>query len=740
MFILAFADGTAAAYDASLLTSKHGVGDSTSLQESSGAGGEIGHVERLHAIGSNVKKRNIDDGDWIDDPNGNNVMAEAASITAVALVPGHKAMAVTVGGDGKCCVIDFTQPTRKKAVLLKSWHLRRPATSLSVVYSRSPPPPPQLDGVADHSIPANKDYCIAVGRQDGKVLLFDLGGKPLGKQILDPNGARVVDVEWARKEIEAVFAENDQSIPSPSRNGHKRRSLGTEVLNQTRMADELGDQPGRTKQHGDPLFDDWKATHAATKAVEAVNHLDLPSIQGKHPFGFSAVPEAGSGQHLDADEIEMRPRIPTPDTSMMVEPSNLPPPVPSRPTPKPGGKLSMRRAETARNVQLSPADLDSKGSPTQRRGTSDSVTPIKLPVPKTSPGKMTLFGPRSPPNKTKENLNERPAGQANLFHPTARLREAQISETSRKDPDSPPKPGLVAKYDRSPMTTNSLRPLTSLLPNRLQEKTSTASFLSYKTASSRMDLSENSADTVVDWSASASSCRLDPSFHELTPHRPPIHSSFFPQRPRNETAKKDETKDKSKATESIDTSTLTSLASQVSDTHHSGVSDTVVNWPSLRKSPFIADLGNGFESATASVLDLVIYTDDPTSPTKAQQGESPTPRHPPKPGNLRSSSNKNSRFIPPRLPLKVSPPAAQPPYDSSTHTCPCDLYLEAVITDAFTSFRAEMEKGFKAQRLWLEDLVRGREEGRRKLEEENRVLRKEVVRAKGKGKAKAGSD
>ena len=767
--MLAFADGSAAVYDAFRLIPKNRFAGSYRLPDISGAGGEVGFIQRLHAIGSKVKKRTVEDEDRIDDANGNRVTAEAIGVTAVALVPGHRAMAITVGADGKCCVIDFTQPTRKRAVLLKSWHLRRPATSVSVVYYKEPHQLPQLDGVEEPEVPANKDYCIAVGRQDGKVLLFDLGGKPLGKQVLDPKGARVVDIEWAKKEIDAAFAERGQLVPSPLRSLPKRMSLGTEVIRKTSQADAMNSQPEYIEQSKDPLFDDSKASLMTSRNMRALEYLDLPHTAQPQPPSLLESPEMTSGQGFNAAGFPSDPGRSKSSPLKVMELSNSPPPIPPRPTPKPSGKLSMRRADTAREVQLPAADFESQIKPVQRRNTADSVSPKKTSLPKMSPSRRTLFGPRPPPAKTVESEKQRPREQVDYFSPVPSLEATPVSNTPKmKDRASRSKSAIVVRHDDAASSANLLRPSPSPLPKRLHSQFSTGSLRSYKTASSRMDLSENSQDTVVDWSASASSRRLDTSIHSPSPTHPSPQPSFFPERPSNTTVKKETNPNRKKGHESITVSAQPSLPSHSSGSHESGVSDTVVQWPALRKSPFIADLSTAIESATASVLDLGLYTDDPASPSKSPEGKAPQPKTlttpnsqqpttsstPTNPTTTTSTNKPTPRFIPPRLPLplKLSPssPIAtatathsrpESSMHSSMHTCPCEPHLETVLRDEFEAFKREMERGFKAQRLWLEELVRGREEGRGKLEEENRVLREELAslgRVKGKGKGGSG--
>ena len=199
--MLAFADGTAAAYDAVHLGCDKGNGGRRSGAAGSRKGGEISHIKKLHAIGTyTTTSSKIDSNDhgYAYKSDTSYVGDRGLGITAMAFVPGLKAIGVTVGADGKCCVVDFATPVRKAARLLHSWHVRAPATSLSILLLNRPASPAFFNDlnngkVQDASV---KGVVIAIGRQDGKVLLFDLGGNLHGEQTLDPDGARVIDVEW----------------------------------------------------------------------------------------------------------------------------------------------------------------------------------------------------------------------------------------------------------------------------------------------------------------------------------------------------------------------------------------------------------------------------------------------------------------------------------------------------------------------------------------------------------------
>ncbi|TKA77977.1 hypothetical protein B0A49_02437 [Cryomyces minteri] len=134
------------------------------------------------------------------------VGSRGAAITAAAFMSGHKTRAVTVGADGRCRLVDFESGGK----ILRTWHVRGPATSLSILSLKSNPslasttkgPSGPKKGLKDgrnttnmHK-PTTTDNVLAVGRVDGKVLLFDSVGLLLAEQVVDQSAGRVIDVDW----------------------------------------------------------------------------------------------------------------------------------------------------------------------------------------------------------------------------------------------------------------------------------------------------------------------------------------------------------------------------------------------------------------------------------------------------------------------------------------------------------------------------------------------------------------
>ena len=650
VFVLAFTDGTSALYDASRMFQDHEHGRPADRSLISTTSGEIGHLKRLHAIGSkssgpaqtNVTK----EGDFIHD-----ALDETASITAVALVPGYKVLAITVGIDGKCCVVDFVQRTR-----IRAWHLRRPATSLSVLYHATAKD--QLDGPNEGCVPASHDYCIAVGRQDGKVLLFDLGGKPLGKEVLDPKGAKVVDVEWARKEIDLALSQK-----------FKPPSIHTSM--------KAGDQGG-----------------------------DEPTADGR---------------------LENLPSGSTP-----------PPPVPPRPTPKAGGKLSMRRAQTARNGRTRSSDLNT--IQTQRSSASETSSSRKFEQ-EYRPTREKPASPRSPPKES--TWKTRPREPANY------VAQAPLeSVVGSADEDQATLNGLSTLEQTTTSPHKAVARHTVDPPNPLA-----SSYQSFKTAPTHVSASsasDTSNDTVVAWSTAASSRRPEPSLMSIAP---PDQPSYFPERPsRTKSSKFGPTQTVStrnpktkKGHESISITTSPERSSSIfatrpklplsslsiSDREQSqrssgGDTDsaTIIQWPSFtfRKSPRVADLAAAVESATASILDSGAYAQenddkeegdginaDGQRPGSEENQDRVEPSTPLPPGAL-------PRSPPPPLPPR-NPPTANSPFQDvgnesekteenmGHHTCNCTAQLTDTLHTEMMVVREQLRRELAEQREWIVRLV-----------------------------------
>lgn len=469
LFLLAFADGTAAVIDATHFFHRHGKGEPRARAANSGTGGETAFIKGLHAIGTSpggARKGEIwAFDDYESSASAAGIGARASGITAVAFVPGRKAVAITVGADGKCCIVDFTQSTPDKAVLMKTWHLRRPATSLSILcYAQKP--------VQSYTIPrgapreeSDGRYCVAVGSEDGRTLLFDLDGTPLGDQALDGKGAPVIDVEWT------TTGHSDDSHRSPNK--------GQSAIPPTRQT--LADS-GLSHDH----LQQAEILSLSSMLVELENELPFDSSTPRKAHGVLPMEIVSGGVAFVTDEVlqaahasvELLGRSDTtvgrmqdsqlasagnPGTPPQRSPALRslanqagitsrfsPPAVPPRPTPKPGGKLFMRRAQSS--PWAPPEVLTSSSSNSRRSG--------------------LIFGPRRQPNLE----NQVPS----TFSPSSSDKSMSTAQNQKGVSDVAPAP---------PQHEVMMTPTSS-----------TDGPKSFKTASSQGQSSEASTDTVVNWS------------------------------------------------------------------------------------------------------------------------------------------------------------------------------------------------------------------------------------------------
>lgn len=187
IFLLAFKDGTLAAYDSNQVMRPSGYSTGNSRTE----GQEIAFFKSLHNIATHAA-RNPAGGLYSDAAEDSGV--RSAGITGAAFVPGYRSRAVTVGADGKCKIVDF-----EKGQIVRTWHVRGPATSLTILS------PGQARKVAKNGVPRKPTSMasatctvLAIGRIDGKVVLFDSSGVKLRDLPVDDTSGRVVDVEWVK--------------------------------------------------------------------------------------------------------------------------------------------------------------------------------------------------------------------------------------------------------------------------------------------------------------------------------------------------------------------------------------------------------------------------------------------------------------------------------------------------------------------------------------------------------------
>ncbi len=173
IFLLAFRDGTVAAFDATKI-SRNRTG-SLANQESMNAG-EISHLPQLHRTTS-------------ESPH-------VPSVSDAAFLPGYKTRAITTGSDGRCRLIDFAD----KGVILRTWHAKAPVSSISILSQREEPHSRKgsAGSRSSHTIGGPTSNLVAISRTDGKVHLYDSVGLLLHQEAFGETGDRILSVEWTR--------------------------------------------------------------------------------------------------------------------------------------------------------------------------------------------------------------------------------------------------------------------------------------------------------------------------------------------------------------------------------------------------------------------------------------------------------------------------------------------------------------------------------------------------------------
>lgn len=193
VFLLGFDDGTLGVFDASRLSRTTGEGRYAD-QHHMGKG-EIGRKKQLHRAA-----RTGADG-------------RHCAITGAAFVPGHKLRVITVGTDGRCHLIDFSDGVN----VLRTWHAKAPLTSVSILSPSSS----KRGSLSSQKRKASTRSdgtggMIAIGTCDGTVLLYDLLGLPQGHQVIDRTRERIIAVEWVEgpspKSISSTIPTN---LPDP---------------------------------------------------------------------------------------------------------------------------------------------------------------------------------------------------------------------------------------------------------------------------------------------------------------------------------------------------------------------------------------------------------------------------------------------------------------------------------------------------------------------------------------------
>lgn len=305
IFLLAFDDGTLAVYDASRLSRVAGEG--RFVDQSHLGKAEVGRKRQLH------KAIPIKDG-------------KVRAITGAAFIPGQKLRVVTVGMDGRCQLLDFSDGVN----ILRTWHCKAPLTSVSLF---APCPVSRKSSAARKDSAsirgAEKGGLLAIGSCDGNALLYNFVGLLQSHQEISKTGERIIDVEWvpgpSPKAIPSIEPTGPDAStgtvkkqnPGKQSNGPKQKATTPKHLKAhpalrppTANPTMISPHARKFTIHPDEVIEDSTVRHTPTGksthkvSAEAEEYLDLFS-----PVNPFAAEKVRPGRDLSHSPMRVRPRI-----------------------------------------------------------------------------------------------------------------------------------------------------------------------------------------------------------------------------------------------------------------------------------------------------------------------------------------------------------------------------------------------------------------------------------------------
>ena len=402
IFGLAFADGTVAVYDAAQFFANR---DRKIRSMGLSFDTEVGYITKVHAtINHEPRPENDTSGSHFKGyDSGTKVVglgSVACGTAAIAFVPTRKAMMMTVGADGRCCVIDFAVRKREsnnssKIRIVRSWHLGNPATSLAVCPPGKIDAPSSPAGGRSSSLGSKGNkVLVAIGLQDGRVLIYNLEGELKGQRTFGSSTTRVVGVEWTSR-IRSVSSRRKPPSHHPAR--PKRQSVSSvpaacppirkriPPVSHSHESSDAHSRPAKSLKSGvfstqrkQPEFSTSALNRlgllSKINAVEptVVSHPGATNLPLGHMDIFSPVPTSVSettGYETAKEELSSSISL-IPSTTQSTKESrrkgiigtdglneqssestivrtSQAPSIPPRPTPKPGGRLYLRRAQSS---------------------------------------------------------------------------------------------------------------------------------------------------------------------------------------------------------------------------------------------------------------------------------------------------------------------------------------------------------------------------------------------------------
>lgn len=733
VFLLAFADGSCATYDAARLFRDGGKGERRPGPASSGARAETMSIKNAHAMNNIVTDSALAESQGYDASTGVAVIGNRyLGIAAAAFVPGYKLKFVTVGQDGKCCVNDLAVPAKKEARVVDSWHVRSPATSLSITpfnhdhgvfgHNETQAPEDAKKAVKGNSV-------IAIGCKDGRVLLYDLRGNQLGGETFHQGGTRVVDVEWMSGE-DSTGRKDSQSghrMPKTPLVKGKSKRVGS-VLGRSRSGteeiisimdgtDEMMLVPARNSSVRDSPAEEHKVQRDLPATV--LNHMDLFSP-------IKVLSETKAAKRRTSREYERD----SEDSETTIKAIQKPEP---------------RLADNAFNNTHN-KHIEGEGHPHEPLIKRDLVPPIPQ---RPAPGKVndvlvsraeTTPEPRNSQNTAAEG--SKPTRGLGLFAP---YMKPKIIAKAASSGGPKNKASLDKSNSQSAVSTEAIDEnlWTDIMPEPLRSthagprKSSTKRNQGHnKSTAFSSGPSEASNDTVLDWAAASS--------------RPPNPVLMLPP------------------------STTHAEPSKISKKGHISPSpsftsdDTMVQWSSFKKKSGFKMHADRPELTTAQsssprpsptnqadlppTQPLTEATHNPKVNPKSPRSQTKTPlltacppalifsspqlqaefdapkahHHHHHDGGLQQTNNMHP---PPRTEKPPTPPPPPPPAQAEP---PGDVaLLSSILHRELQALRAELiedvARQLAVQRSWFDAQLAASRDERRTLEEENRMLRGKLV-------------
>ena len=202
-FLLAFADQTVAVYDYNRIVKQAERTKNSRNTDRAEQTGEIGHVNLRQAQGE-VKDKSSPTWQKASTRNGaTSIAPNIHKIGGAEFLPTNRLQVAAVADNGHCYIMDFGE-NQQKVQIVQSWHTCASGTSLAILGAKKS----EADDTSCY---------IAVGRDDGKVSIFNSVGHLLAEKSMDPPGAGIIDIDWIKSSpVPASLSQRKGALPSES--------------------------------------------------------------------------------------------------------------------------------------------------------------------------------------------------------------------------------------------------------------------------------------------------------------------------------------------------------------------------------------------------------------------------------------------------------------------------------------------------------------------------------------------